>query len=141
MSLSELMEIYKNYGINWDNTVVYTPNETSGITIVIINCCYSLIGVNTQVGDTAVKYTICCNPTHRSIELEFEIDGDPDRLVLYMSKMINNFLENTYGREYPSNIDVLYKLVNMANSVVAPMQNKDKLISQFEAITPVKGAH
>jgi hypothetical protein len=57
-----------------------------------------------------------------------------------MSKMINNFLENTYGREYPSNIDVLYKLVNMANSVVAPMQNKDKLISQFEAITPVKGA-
>lgn len=110
--------------------------------IYIVDDIFSYTVVRSDT-DEVDYYTIKCifdseKPLMHTIHMDIYSGKNVSRI--HWSKVIGKHIHDNYGNTYPSNLDVLRKLIRMAERTISLTMVKDKAISLFETDVPTKRA-
>ena len=81
-----------------------------------------------------------CSPSEINLIYTMSHKDEYSKSSIMLHPIIGHHICDTYGEEYLSNLDVIYRLINMANPIVALLLDKDRLASCIDCSSLVKRA-
>ena len=123
---------------------IATLTEMPDVLIYITDARNSFTFVKTIYSDAINGYCIHCyteSEQFGSIDIYVGHDVIYDRGLIPWCDAMYRYINREYGEEFPSNLDVLYRLLKIANSLVKPLSDGNELISRFNASSSVKRAN
>lgn len=121
-----------------------TLTKLPGVLIYVSKKPSSFTLVNTNINNTDIIYGIFCSNyrddyrhfidliTVAESENGHEYDN-LERSTICLQSIIGDYVSETYGEDYPSNFDAIYRLIRMASPMIVSIFDKDKLISRIES--------
>ena len=152
MNLAKVLEYWLDenpdtwYNITYVDGVkvdIATLTELPDVLIIVVDPCTSYTIVKTIDTCNMNSYCIhCSNPNKYCTLVEILVYGDEyDYVAIPWRGAISSHLRKTYGDRFPSNIDVLYRLVRLIDPHMSQLIDGNELISRFEAVNLIKRAN
>ena len=122
-----------------------TLDELPDVLIMISRDYRSHTFVRTSDGGFVSHYYIFCCSSQDYKRIDIGITAQSSKTCVNRSvllyEVIGNDIHEQYGDGFPSNLDVLYRLVKVADKTINKVFNKDKLMSQFYGISTKSANH
>ena len=151
MSVRKILAGYMKYGTRFSGNIVYANGTEVDIDTLteapeILTYIHNENESFTLVNNAVTVYSICCR-NHRDhfhgipmLDIGFVATSenigygrDYDRSYIDVYPIVGSHMCETYGKDYPSKIDAIYRIIKMAGPLVASILDKNNLISYIES--------